>query len=165
MKIYVGTCVLSGIVNKDMPERELKSVEVLCDNKNVELCTSRKTLDEFLNTKTYRQRVAFKLLYKIIAKIPSENLINQYSATWGSVPWGAAEWGDGCSAENKIFAKLKKLFKPDDAEHIFQAINARCDYFLTLDSRTILSKKNKYESAQIAPNTKLVSQSGLAVLL
>lgn len=165
MKVYVDTCLLSGIVNKDISKRELKSIEVLCDSKDVELCTSKKTLDEFLKAKDYKQRVAFKLLYKIITKIPSENLIIQGSATWGSVPWGAATWGDGCSSENKIFAKLKKLFKPDDAEHIFQAVNAKCDYFLTLDNRTILLKNNKYELAKIAPGTKLVSPNGLAVLL
>lgn len=162
-KVYVDTCVLSSLINLDMPDPEVDALDKISENENIILVTSDKTLAEFINTKEDKKRVAFKVLFKIISKIPSENVITTHPPLWGSIPWGVAQWGEGYDEEKPLFIKLKQIFKNDDAEHIFQAINAKCDYFLTLDIRTILNKaqKNKSELLVLAPQMLFVKPSDL----
>jgi hypothetical protein len=43
-----------------------------------------------------------------------------------------------------LLAELQKIFDADDAEHITLAVRSSCDYFLTLDEKTILSRVRSY---------------------
>ncbi|GAB4273925.1 MAG: hypothetical protein Kow00111_27650 [Thermincola ferriacetica] len=48
--------------------------------------------------------------------------------------------------EEPLFTELKQVFDIHDAEHIFQAVKGKCDYFLTLDYKTILNRVTSHQN-------------------
>ena len=103
-------------------------------------------------------RIALKLIYKIIEKIPTENLIHHYPATYNLAVMGVIGSIPERNLEDSLFTQLKTIFEKDDAEHIFQAIKSECDYFLTVDYSTILNRVeiNKKILHDISPRTQIV---------
>jgi predicted nucleic acid-binding protein len=157
LKIYLDTNILSNILSRKVNEDTLRALDELCDLDYVKLVTSKKTLEEFLNTRNDEIRIALKVLYKIITKIPSESLIREIPAVFGAVAFGEACFGGTVRREDPIFSELKNCFDKNDAEHIFQAIKANCNYFLTLDYKTILNRVPMYQSKLhiICPSFKI----------
>lgn len=159
LKVYVDTCFLSEIVNQQLKDEDLKAVDALCDRDDIEFVTSKKTFDEFQKTGSESKRVAFKLLFKIIGKIPSQHLVNYPSGALGTMMLGAGMLGGGGpGVENTLFTQLKTVFDDSDAEHIFLAASAMCDYFLTIDQRTILNRvtPNRDKLEELTPNLSYV---------
>lgn len=139
MKVYLDTCILSRILDARVTEETLKALDTLCNIEDIEFVTSKKTLEEFLNTSDDKKRIALKLLYKIITKIPSHNLVTFEPAPYNTSAYNKAPYGKAL-IENPLFTVLKQIFDDDDAEHVFQAVKADCQFFLTLDFNTILNR-------------------------
>ena len=61
------------------------------------------------------------------------------------------------------YARLKYIFDDDDAEHIVHALRAKCDYFMTLDQKTILHRAMDHaeEVASICGQMLLLSPRGV----
>jgi hypothetical protein len=66
--------------------------------------------------------------------------------------------GGGWMEIDPLYEELNAIFD-DDAEHIFQAVMANCDYFITFDKKTILKRvsRNKHELQKICGTMRLVS--------
>jgi len=161
--VYVDNCILSRIIDLRFKKSTGVAIEKLCDLDEVEMVTSSKTLDEFLNTTEDKKRTALRLLFKLISKIKKKEPMIFYPATFGGVPFGTATFGGGYSATDPVFEKINKIFDKDDSDHIYQAFKNGCQYFLTLDKETILNRVKKYkkELDLIPLNMKLVDPTGL----
>ena len=158
IKVYLDTCVLSNILDEKINDENLKALNEICDYDFANLVTSKKTLEEFLNTKNDRTRFALKVFYKIISKIPSENLITLEPALFGSFMFGEACFNGSVEREDQLYTELKQIFSTSDAEHIFQATKSNCNFFLTLDYLTILKRvsTNNQQLKTICPNLSFV---------
>jgi predicted nucleic acid-binding protein len=159
VKVYLDTCVLSRIFDAGFKEEFLDAIEALCDHEDIDLVTSSKTLQELLNTPDKKRRVAFKLLYRIVTKVPSADLIYFIQVQYRPIRYGMAQHlGGHAWVEDPLFAGMKEIFDPDDAEHIFQAAKNGCEYFLTVDHRTILhrAREHRHSFKQLCPGLKIV---------
>jgi len=87
-----------------------------------------------------------QLLVALVDKVPFE--VVHYSGAIGSAPIGAApisgDWTDS------LYDNLLAVFDRDDAEHIVLAIRANCEYFLTLDETSILSRARR-DASYLSP--------------
>lgn len=154
-KIYIDSNIISNILQEHISEDDFYTIGNLCEKDDITFVTSKKTREEYSNTKDQKKRVTLNLIYKIMNKIPYENLTVEIPATYGGVAYGEAYFGGVAIREDNLFTKLSRIF-PDkaDAIHIFQAIKSDCNYFLTLDRRSILTpaKHNKESLSKLAPN-------------
>jgi hypothetical protein len=143
-------------------KEQLKALEKIYDCNYINLVVSEEIFKEFVKTKENNIRIALKLFYKLIKKIDTANII-RFEVGW-SFPW-KFPINFGVAEEDKIFSKLKKIFKNGDELHIYNAIKADCEYFLTLDYRTILNKIKKCKVAEemkeICPNLRFVDPKEL----
>lgn len=146
---------------------ELKALDDICNDSRVELVTSEKTLEELSNTTNDKRKLTLKVLYKIITKVNKTAITYEAPALFGEAMFGEAMWGGGVTREKPLFKLLKDIFDEDDAIHIFQAISNQCDYFLTFDNKTILSRvpKNMERIKLMAPKTQIVKPSELLLLI
>lgn len=145
MKVYIDTCIFSRLLDLRIKKKELIALELMTQNSSIEFMTSEKTLEEFLNTKDDKRRLSLKILFRLINKVQSHNTSYEEPALFGNIMFGEAPWGGSVTRYNPIFEKLETIFDKDDADHIFQAISNDCDYFITLDKKTILSKVDQNE--------------------
>lgn len=141
IKVYVDNCVFSKLLRNTInDEEQLKALEKICDCDYIELFASEEILKEFVKTKENNIRIALKMYYKLINKIPNANIIRFEGGL--SFPW-SFPISFGTAVEDEIFSRLKKIFKNGDEVHIYNAIKADCKYFLTLDYKTILDTIKK----------------------
>lgn len=157
--IYLDTCVLSRITDLKFESDIANALEKICDSEKTELVTSDKTLEEFNNVKNDKKKTAFRLIYKLISKIQKKNpIIVTNSALFGDALFGSVPFGGDDSHVDELLIELNKFFDKDDSDHIYQAIKNDCDYFLTLDYKTIINryKRNKTEIDSLLSKTKIV---------
>ncbi len=141
----MDTCILSRIIDLRFKEETGIAIDKICDLQNIEITTSPKTLEEFLKTKRNKRKTAFKLLFKIISKLEKKPTTIYRPNLWGEGLWGEGVWGGGTTSTDPIYIKISKIFDIDDAEHIYQAYKNNCEYFLTLDKKTILNRAKEYK--------------------
>jgi len=134
--IYLDTSIISRIGDLRLKERTALALERIADDGRIQLVTSDKTLREILATSNPRQRSLLRFIVAAINKVPMRCLTHGIAI--GTFTFGAGGFGIGLPDE--VFAGLKEIFDADDAEHIAQAVHNRCDFFLTLDESTILSR-------------------------
>ena len=140
-KVYLDTCVLSNLLQNEIDDDQLDALDYIVDDKELELVTSNKTLDEFLNTPDDRRRKSLKVLFKIIGKVYAPPHKRHYSGLVGDAPFGVVPMGGGSvTVVDGLSSGLCKIFDENDAEHIYISKKSGCDYFLTLDRRTILNR-------------------------
>lgn len=167
VKVYVDTCILSNLREGKLDENHLSALDKICDMNEVELVTSKKMLEEFLNTKDDKIRIALKVLYKIMAKIPYESLLTYQTSAFNRMGFNRGGFNSMIQGEDYLFTQLKQIFTEADAEHIFQAVKANCEFFLTVDYKTILKKveQNQRKIGDICPVTKFVDPPKLLMEL
>jgi hypothetical protein len=132
--VYLDTCIVSGIAREDLASAEQDAVRGLLrlyKSSRLDLATSEVAQDE-ISRVPERFRSPHETIYLLLR----------------DVPVARAEWTDsgltllgvgGGRREDPLYTSLKELL-PDalDAQHVFQAIRADADYFVTSDSKTIL---------------------------
>ena len=136
MKVYLDTCFISRLTDLNLSEDEALAYQLLAENQEMRLVTSSKTKQEFEKASNVVRNRALMFLYALFSKIPHR--IGEVSGCWGSAPWGRTMWGRGWV--DPMLKGLREIFEPDDAQHIFLAVKDECDYFLTLDRKSILSR-------------------------
>lgn len=136
MKVYLDTCFISRVTNLNLSEDEALAYQLLAENQKIHLVTSSKTKQELENTSNIIRNRTLMFLYALFSKIPYR--IGEVSGCFGSSTFGSTMFGGG-GVDPKLKG-LRAIFDADDAQHIFLAANDGCDYFLTLDRKTILSR-------------------------
>src|SRR5207248_9496569 len=97
---------------------------------------------------------------RLFANVPSHPV--SFSGLIGAAPVGAAMVGGGSASP--IYNGLSRIFDRDDVITIFQAFRSGCEYFLTLDHATILSRTADHaaELKRLCPALKFGSPRQLA---
>jgi len=141
MKIYLDTCIISGIAKKDLPVNEqIALVELLKRNKEgiIQFTTSSLSEEE-ISQIPEQHRPSHSIVYDLLREIKLSNY--SYSDS-GLMMMGMG----GGAREDAVFTELKTLLPDEpDAKHVFQAIKGSANVFLTVDSKTILKHKDILE--------------------
>ena len=75
-------------------------------------------------------------------------------------------WGESGTISEEVYSGLLPFFTEDDAEHIYIAKKSDCDFFLTLDHKSILNKYQRQKAGidQVISPMKIVSPIELVSL-
>ena len=162
--IYMDTCIISRIADQNIEPKEAKALRELGDLDNVRLLTSKKLTEEIQKAPYETTRELLLFVAGQFGKVPYIEITIPTHWPWGSPPWGQLPWGTGRWGRGQVdsvYDGLRKLFEPDDTDHIFQATKNNCDYFMTLDDRTILKrvKAHKDELSLLCPKLKFGTPS------
>lgn len=136
ISVYMDTCVLSRIVDVRLKEATALAYAEIVERGGVQLVTSHKTRTEVLVTANPVRKSLLQFLVALVQKVPLRTL--HLSGAIGGAPVGAVPIGG--SWTDPLLTQLRRIFDPDDAEHVTLAVHAGCRYFLTLDNATILSR-------------------------
>ena len=122
------------------------------------------TIEEFNKTKQSHIRVGLKVFYKLINIIPNADFTKIEGGL--TVPF-KFPISLGKVVEDKLYKKIKNIFKKKDISHVYNAIIGNCDYFLTSDYKTILNKlkndKTLAEIKAICPDMEFVDPDTLLI--
>ncbi len=153
--IYLDTNILSRIPDLKLSEESALAYEKLSQRDDIEFVTSAKTQQEINMTPNKSQASVLNFLYSLFRKTPMR--VSEYSGVYGDAPFGCTTFGGGWT--DPLFRQLKDIFEKDDAEHIFQATKSKCNYFLTLDKKSILNRVNSKldKLNEICPNLVFTS--------
>lgn len=163
VKIYLDTNIFGRAIDGKMKADEASSLRRVKGRVDIDLYTSDKTRKEIENHPKKEVQDYLEFIVNLLDVIPEENFISIEGGPIGTLPFGTAPIGGGISTEDPIFSQIKEIFDTDDAEHIFQAVKSGADYFMTLDQKTILSRRKDFN--KLGFNTKLVSPGDLEKIL
>ncbi|MGY5343155.1 hypothetical protein ACXFAU_11975 [Paenibacillus glucanolyticus] len=125
-KVYLDTCIFSRLIDARINEHQLSALDELSENPDLNFVTSKKSFEEFIRTKNDSTRVALKMIYKFIEKIPNQNLIHR------EMGFNRMAFNRPTFIEDKLFSQLKEIFDPDDSEHIFLCNEGKVRLFFNL---------------------------------
>lgn len=149
-------------------EDQAHALLAIC-NASVELVTSKKMLNEVLESSELAQRAILTLVATLAAKLPFQEIQFTYGGSGlGSGHLGAMRLGGGgYVVQDALLGQLQTIFESADAEHIYQATKGGCSYFLTLDASTILNrvKSRNADLGILCPGLSIVSPQELNELL
>ena len=160
--------IINGIVDlKHLTTNDAHALGIIAVHEGLEFVVSKKVSDEIRQTKIDKRRSVLTLVEKFINRISEKNIIIGGYTGFGSAVFGGSYFGGGPIEFHSLFIELKKYFGSDDSEHLFQAILANCDIFLTLDKRTIINpyNRNKTEIDTLLNNTKIKTPTQLAEII
>jgi len=138
MKVYLDTCIISGIAKQDIKDEDLVALtEILKmhkDNK-VEIVTSEVAKEE-LNKIPPEYRSKHLMVYNLLNNVPTVEYLKLNFFSVGFPVKQTKEFGE-------LFSLLKDK---GDAQYIYQAFRNGVDFFLTVDKKTILSHHSDIQS-------------------
>jgi len=145
-QVYVETSIPSRLTDYHVAGKtqlspdDIDALGTLMDRSDVRLVTSSKTLEEFKNTKEPAHQLALRVFYRLMDKVETIPHIRPTPRIIRAAGPGRPMITGPQSANDPLFDKLRQVFDADDAEHVFQAMKANSDYFLTSDYRTIIER-------------------------
>ena len=136
-KLYLDTCIISGIAKSDISDLELNTLTDLLKDfrlNKVDMVTSQIAKQE-IEKIPEQYRFQHSETYKTLTEIPlSSSTFSPFSGPFGG-PF------DRNRLPVKELKELQSLLKDkDDAKHIYQAFRNKVNYFLTVDASTILNR-------------------------
>lgn len=167
MKIYLDTCTLSFLYKKDVDIKQAEALLSIIKNKDLEIVTSAMTKVEIDNAQNDYDRVVLNILYEMVGKVYAIPPKIPYSGRIGETPWGVPLGSSGYITD-AIYVTLEPFFKDkNDVAQIYYAVKTKCDYFLTVDKKTILKpyEKNRSVFDELIKPTKIVDPLTLVVQL
>nr|WP_298144041.1 type II toxin-antitoxin system VapC family toxin [uncultured Pseudomonas sp.] len=163
MIVYLDTNIFSRITDLKISDETALAYQKISEDSEIKLVTSAKTKSEFQGTPNKARASMLLFLFSLFEKVPME--VSSYSGAINSAPLGMCTLNGGWTHPRLI--ALRKIFDSDDAMHIFQAQQSKCNYFLTLDEKTILSRVrlNQELVSSICPGLKFCSPVELSQIL
>lgn len=155
--VYLDNALISELADPELDHATVEALGELAEQEGVAWVTSRVTLDEMLETGDSVKRGVLKFLYSLMdvtAYTPPESMVG-VGGGFGPIAGGE---------EEPEFRRLREIFQGrGDVNHVFQAVRSNCDYFLTLDHRTILhnAREHRGDLNEICPDLEFVSPSKL----
>jgi hypothetical protein len=142
LRIYVDTCVVSGLAKPDLSPPTIEALWRILDlheARHVHLLTSSVMKDEIAKIPE-QYRTPHRALYTLLAKIP---IAATHRTDSGMM---LLEVGRGRPAD-RLFKGLRSILPDEaDARHVFQAVKNGVNYFLTVDKKTILRHRAAVEN-------------------
>ena len=153
--VYLDTNIFSRVTDLRMSAETAEAYRRLADVPNFTFVTSAKTKQEMERTPNEARASALLSLYDIFSKVPW--VVAERSGSFNSVGFNVCAFNS--SWVHPTLRALRTTFDADDADHIFQAAQAGCHYFLTLDDKTILSRvrDNRPLVESLCPQLKFCS--------
>lgn len=139
MKVYIDTNIISRIIDQQVSDDIAAAYEQLAEAIDIEWLTSEVTDQELRNTTNKKKRAMLRAARRIAEKVKYIDLHTGGRFILGGATLGEVAVG-ALTEDHPLYIKLKQIFDPADAAHITQAVLSKCDYFLTLDKKTILSR-------------------------
>lgn len=166
MKIYLDTNILSRVTDLKLSVEQARAYRLLAENQKlgtVSLVTSLEAKQELERTPNAVRNEILLFLCALFSEVPYR--IGEVSGRYGAAPYGRTTYGGGWV--DPTLRSLRGIFEPEDAQHIFLAAKDRCDYFLTLDEHTILSRvrANPPKIASLCGGMRFVSPEEMSELL
>jgi predicted nucleic acid-binding protein len=128
VEAYLDTCVVSALTKADLgPVQQEALFELLqaYKSRRLALVTSRVAHEEIQKIPA-EVRAQHEVIYALLEDVPAK----QESGEKGAV-----------------FSQLRAILPDaDDARHVFQALTNGVDYFVTADTRTIVSRRSEIEA-------------------
>jgi hypothetical protein len=168
--IYLDTNIISRIADLSISEETADAYARLAKMQTmgeVRFVTSYKTAQEILGTENKIKNAVLHFFYTFICNVPFLTVHLSHGGAIGTSAIGETHIGGGWNEIDPIYTKLGAIFDADDAEHVFQALMAKCDYFMTLDERSILRRvsSNLEEVQKICGSMRLVSPADAVRLI
>jgi predicted nucleic acid-binding protein len=138
--VYLDTNVVSRLVDLRITDERARAYAVLADAPQLRFVTSDKARDEVRRATSQTRTAVLQLLVSFLEKVQSRTL--EHSGAFGEGAFGEGAFGEGWT--DPVYQKLKGVFDAADAAHITHAVHSQCDYFLTLDERTILNRVEQH---------------------
>jgi predicted nucleic acid-binding protein len=142
--VYLDTCLVSGWAKRDLAPLEqeaLWQLRKLDDAGSITLMTSEVTKEE-LAALPADARKLHEDIYDSLRKVPmSPEAAVQVTGrrpTLGFLGWSLPE--------ETLATLLQLVPDPNDARHLVHALKAGCDFFVTTDHKTIVSKREPVEA-------------------
>ncbi len=134
-KIYLDTCVISGLIKNDIGKENYIALEELFFT---DLCiVTSEVAKKEISKIPDKYRKEHENIYEALNKIPT---IKHFSHNSNLMLMGVG----GGRSDDPLFALLKNILPDeDDALHIFQATKNQAKNFITVDIRTILKFSDK----------------------
>jgi hypothetical protein len=117
----------------------------------IQFVTSEKSYQEVRRATNQNTSAVLQFLVSAFDEVAPQTI--RLSGTIGGAPLGSTPLGGDWT--DLLYEQLKSIFDSDDAEHIVHAVRADCDYFLTLDVKTILKRVSASQDAVAAACGKL----------
>jgi len=158
IKVYIDTCIISGLINEgDLKENDFKALLDIVELNHIDFVASDVMRSEFEKHSDKEKRGSLLILHKMFNRC----ILYKTGHARGMGAYSRSPYSRPTYHDDPLFISIKKIFtqKDKDPEHIFQAIKNNCDYFLTVDRKSILNKAVRYqqELSQICPNLKFTS--------
>jgi predicted nucleic acid-binding protein len=143
-RVYLDTNIPSRWVDLDITQARADAYAALADMANdVRFVTSERAVHEVRKATNQKKSAVLQFFVSFIQKV--ENRTLEYSSAYGEGAYGEGPFGGTWT--DPVYKPLKSIFDPADAAHIAHAVHARCDFFLTLDERTILNRVRAHSDA------------------
>ena len=140
--VYLDTNILSRIPDLKLSAKTGSALSQLAGMESIRFVTSEKTRQEILKTSNPQKNSVLQFLHALIQKVQTVPIYD--GGAIGETPIGATPIGGDWTEPS--YERLQQIFDDDDAEHIVQALEAKCDYFMTLDAKTILRRAERHSS-------------------
>lgn len=153
--VYLDTNIFSRVTDLRISADTAEAYRRLADVPDLTLVTSAKTKQEMERTPNEARASVLLFLFGIFSKVPWN--VAKCSGSFNSVGFNVCALNS--SWVHPMLRALRATFDADDADHIFQAAQAGCQYFLTLDDQTILSRvrDNRPLIESLCPQLKFCS--------
>jgi predicted nucleic acid-binding protein len=143
IRVYLDTNVVSRLVDLRISADRARAYEILSNLPDVRFVTSEKAREEVRRATGQQKTAVLQLLVSFLDKVQTSTL--EHSGAYGEGAYGEGPYGGGWT--DPVYQTLRVIFDPADAAHITHAVRSKCDYFLTLDQRTILDRVEQSETA------------------
>jgi predicted nucleic acid-binding protein len=160
---YLDTCVISVLVEPDPEPSEVDAMlQLLRAHKRgqVFLVTSLRAKEE-IDRIPAEFRARHEALYWLLTDLPEAGETLELSRL---VKSSGSRIGGPLYIEDSDLVALRAILDEKDARHLFQAVRAGVDYFVTIDKKTILSRAEAIErdyEIRIRRPSALVVELGL----
>ena len=140
--VYLDTNIFSRITDLEISPETAIAYRQLAAVQGLTFVTSAKTKQEMERTPNEARASMLLFLFRVFSKVPWQ--VAERSGAFNATAFNMCAFNS--SWIHPTLVKLRTIFEPDDADHVFQAAQAGCHYFLTFDEKTILSRIVKHQA-------------------
>ena len=144
---YLDTCIISGIVNRDLKQEQQTAMLELLDfrKKGIVYIVTSEIAKAEIEKIPEKYRYQHQAIYLLLSDVPICKTYSFHGRGLMGMGMGLG-MGSGIKRLNPIYKSLKELLPDEqDANHIYQASKNKIGYFLTADEQTIIKYSEKIQ--------------------
>lgn len=142
-RAYLDTNIVSRIFDSRLHQADADALAALAERHDLRLMVSAAARSELARTLDPKRRSLFAFAVRLFEQLPWE--VVDVSGALNSAPLNTMALN--ASWRHPLLSALEGPFDAPDALHIAQAKLSGCEFFLTLDRSTILSRRPSMNTA------------------